>query len=104
MGLKCSPDIAQSITESLVSGIDDANVYIDNVGAFSKDWDHHVQLLATILQCLHENGFTINSLKCEWAIKETNWLGYWFTPQGCKPWKKKIEAILHMDCPPPQCH
>jgi tRNA uridine 5-carbamoylmethylation protein Kti12 len=42
MGLKCSPDIAQSIMESVLSGIDDADVYIDDVGAFTKDWDHHV--------------------------------------------------------------
>ena len=49
MGLKCSPDIAQSIMESVLSVIDDANVYIDDVGAFSKYWNHHIQLLANIL-------------------------------------------------------
>ncbi len=48
MGLKCSPDIAQSIMEKILSGIDDADLYIDNVGVFSKDWDNHVQLLATM--------------------------------------------------------
>jgi hypothetical protein len=91
--------MAQAAMENVLSDIKDSDVYIDDLGAFSNNWDHHVNLLATILQQLHENGFTINPLKCEWAIKKAYWLGYWLTPQGSKPWKKKIDAMLHMDCP-----
>jgi hypothetical protein len=49
MGLKCSPDIAHAVMENVLSDMeDDVDVYINDVGAFSSDWDCHVNLLATI--------------------------------------------------------
>jgi hypothetical protein len=62
MGLKCSPDIAQAAMQNVLSGIKDADIYIDDVGAFSDDWDHHINLIATILQRLREDSFAINPL------------------------------------------
>jgi hypothetical protein len=82
--------------ENELSDIKDADIYINDVGALSSDWDHHINLLATILCQLRKNDFTINPLECEWATKETDWLGCWLAPQGFKPRKKKINAILHM--------
>jgi hypothetical protein len=80
MGLKCSPDIALAAMENLLPGIEDADNIIDDVGAFSNHWDHYAYLLATILRQLHEKGFTINPLKCEWVVKDTDWLGFWLKP------------------------
>jgi hypothetical protein len=42
MGLKCSPNFAQADMENVLSDIKDANIYINHVGAFSDDWNHHV--------------------------------------------------------------
>jgi hypothetical protein len=98
-GLKCSPDIPQAIMKNVLSDIGDADICIDDVGAFSNGWNHHVNLLSTIFCCLCKNGFTIDPLKYEWAIKETDWLAYLLTPQSLKPWKKKIDAILYIDHP-----
>ncbi len=58
--------------EKYIPYVYDAEVYTYDIGAFSPDWEHHINLLCTILTQLQENGFTENPLKCNWAIKETD--------------------------------
>ncbi len=88
MGLKCAPNFAQQVMEEVFCNVDDIGVYHDDIGALSFTWEHHMLLLDKILHWLEANGFTINPLKCKWAIQETDWLSYWLTPTGLKPWHK----------------
>jgi Reverse transcriptase (RNA-dependent DNA polymerase) len=78
MGISQAPDILQEIMEDMFRNFNEVDVYMDNVGVFSKDWDTHRKSLFCVLNVLETNGFTVNPAKCKWAVQETDWLGYWF--------------------------
>ena len=99
MGVSEAQDIATEIMHDTFTDMEDVEFYMDDIGCFSNSWDKHVQLLQEVLQRLQSVGFTINPLKCEWAVKEMDFLGHWLTPTGIMPWKKKIDAILHLKPP-----
>ena len=94
-----SPDFCQETMEHILQGIMDANVYINDIGCFGKSWAQHLQVLEQVMTHLQDNGFSVNPRKCEWAVQETDFLGYWLTPTGLKPWRKKIDAILRLQRP-----
>ena len=95
MGLMSSPDIAQSIIEGVLSDLD-VDVYIDDIGIFSNDYESHLGKIGQVLSRLEASGFKIIPSKCEWCVKKTDFLGYWLNPTGIKPWRKKVDAILKM--------
>ena len=99
MGVKQSPDVAQAHMENLFRDLAEVDVYIDDIGIFSNSWEDHLKSIQKVLEILTASNFTVNPLKCEWGVQETDWLGYWLTPHGLKPWQKKIDAILALDRP-----
>jgi hypothetical protein len=42
MALKCSPDCVQEVMENIFCDVEDAEVYIDDISAFSHSWDDHM--------------------------------------------------------------
>ena len=100
MGLANSPDWAQATMEELFQDMaQDLEIYLDDIGIFTNDWETHLHVLNKVLTRLQDNFFTVKPDKCEWAVKETNFLGFWLTPSGLKQWPKKVEAILNLDKP-----
>jgi Reverse transcriptase (RNA-dependent DNA polymerase) len=65
MGVNQSPDIAQEIMERVLSSImEEIECYINDIAAFSDDWESHKTLLNKLLTKLQSTSFTVNPLKC----------------------------------------
>jgi hypothetical protein len=101
MVIKQSPDLAQEVMEDIFCDMKDVEVYINDIGIWAQSWEHHQDIVVdeVLVRRLEINSFRVTPLKCEWAVQERDWLGYWLMPEGLKPWKKKIEAILLMQPP-----
>ena len=74
--------------------------FIDHIGIFTNDsLNHHLIITHQVLLRLEDSGLTINPLKCAWAVKSTDYLGFLLTTYGIKPLLKKIEAICRIARP-----
>ena len=60
-GLKCSPDFAQEVIKDIFRDVEDAELYLDDIGAFSNSWEEDMALLRKTLTLLQDNGFTFYS-------------------------------------------
>lgn len=106
MGMSQSPDWAQGALEEVLQDLLQHSVecFIDDVAIFTPQsvtdpWTEHMTLLNNVLTRLREHGYQINPQKCQWAVKEAEFLGHWLTPDGIKPLRKKIEGIMALDEP-----
>ena len=99
MGVSMSPDMAQEIMEQVLSNLKDTEVYLDDIATFSSDFDSHISLLEMILQRLQDIDFSVNPLKCEWAVQETDFLGHWLMSNGIKPYYNKVNTIVQLEKP-----
>ncbi len=70
MSLYCTLDFVQQIMEKVLHGLDIVKVYLDNIDLFANIWEELLLLHDTLLSCLESNGFTVNPLKCKWAVQK----------------------------------
>ena len=79
--------------------------FIDDIGIFTNDsLDHPLIITHQVLLRLEDNGFTINPLKCAWAVKSIDYLGFLLTIDDIKPLPKRIEAICRIARPTTPTH
>ena len=100
MGLCNAPDIFQQKMSELMSDIEYARAYIDDLLIISNgSFEDHLQKVEVVLQRLHDAGLKVNASKSFFAQSELEYLGYWISRDGIRPVTKKVEAINNLAPP-----
>jgi hypothetical protein len=69
-------------------------VYIDDILIYSGSLEEHAEHLRKVFQKLRENKLYAKLEKCEFGVKEVNFLGHRITQKGLKMDDHKVKAIL----------
>jgi hypothetical protein len=101
MGLSVSPDVFQEKMSELMSGLEFARAYLDDLLILSteKGFEKHLDKLELVLTWLQEAGLKINAVKSFFAQTNLEYLGYNTSREGLRPSQKKVKAILQIKAP-----
>ena len=72
---------------------------VDNSIIWSPSVEEHRWDVWTVLQCLRDEGLSINVEKCEFDVAETRYLGHILSTSGIRPDPGKVQALLDWPVP-----
>lgn len=74
-------------------------VFFDDIIVYSKNWDDHLSLLATVLGTLTKNQLLVNQSKCLIGQLEVEYLGHIISTIGVSADPKKIHSMATWPVP-----
>ncbi|CAF4343755.1 unnamed protein product [Didymodactylos carnosus] len=96
-GLKNAPPSFQRIMSKILEQcIGYSLVYLDDIIIYSKSFSEHCQHLQNVLNLLQQNNLQLNTIKCEIAKQEIDYLGHRISSDGIQPLNEKMQAILNL--------
>src|SRR5215469_1667989 len=70
-----SATLVKALREILI-GMKNTASYMDDVIVYTESWENHLQELEELFRRLRKAGFTIRPSKCEFAMKDIEFLGH----------------------------
>jgi len=98
-GIKQSPAIFQAIMTTIMRGVKDVLVYMDDLLIYSKSENDTLATINEVLKRFNDFGLKVNLSKSEFVKTKINYLGYEVSPTGWRPTRSKILAIQKMEAP-----
>lgn len=72
------------------------DVFIDDIIIFSKDWNSYVGYVKVVFIFIQNVGFIVNLKKCEFVVRELEFLGYLVGNGQVKLILDKVQVILNI--------
>lgn len=103
-GLTNAPATFQAYINRALAGLVDiiCIVYLDDILIFSKTEEEHEQAVRQVLERLRNHRLYANPRKCQFYVKEIEFLGFILSPAGVKMDPSRVSAIA--DWPTPTNH
>jgi hypothetical protein len=100
-GLTSAPATFERLMEKVLHGLtwNSLLLYLDDVVVFAKDFDSHLDRLATVLERFKQANLKLKPSKCELLQKEVRYLGHVVSHQGVKTDPAKIQAVREWATP-----
>ena len=99
-GLTNAPLTFVRLMHQVLGDMKNVFVYLDDIIIFSQTITEHFQILEEVLDRLDNAGLKIKLHKCQFLMKQLEFLGHTLGEDGVKMQEKKIEAIVNY--PPPK--
>ncbi|XP_045124043.1 uncharacterized protein K02A2.6-like isoform X1 [Portunus trituberculatus] len=99
-GIHSAVAIFQKILSTLLAGLPQVTVFLDDVVVGGKNQEEHDTLLKEVLRRMCHAGLRLNKKKCQLRLSQVTYLGHNISERGIEPTDEKTKAIL--DAPPPE--
>ena len=98
-GVSVAPSVFQRTLESLLAGIPNVCIFLDDILVTGKTEQEHIATLRKVLQCLETAGLRLNKGKCEFFSTSVTYLGHRIDKDGLHPTMDKVEAVRNAPRP-----
>ena len=92
-GVSSAPGIFQRVIESVLQGIPQVAVYLDDILITGSTEQEHLATLAAVLSRLDKAGLKVKREKCEFMKTAVTYLGHRTDASGLHPLEDKVDAI-----------
>ncbi|KAL5506337.1 hypothetical protein EMCRGX_G007955 [Ephydatia muelleri] len=98
-GVSSAPAIFQRTMESLLAGIPNVSVYIDDLLVSGSMEEEHLHTLEAVLDRLSNAGMKLKLSKCFFLLPSVEYLGHVISAEGIRPSSEKTRAISNAPAP-----